>query len=295
MSHVHHHQVKGKNLFFTILLNAGISIAELIGGILSGSMSLISDAAHNFSDVLSLIISYVANRLSRKAATEKHTFGYKRSEIIAAFFNSATLIVLAVFILYEAILRLINPVSINANMVIWLSAGSIVVNALSVLFIKKDAEHSMNIKSAYLHLFGDMLTSIAVLAGALVIKYFSLNWIDPVFSIFIAIYLIIMSWDIVKTSLKIIMQFTPKDIDINSIVGEIEKIEGIKNIHHIHLWQINEHDIMLEAHIDLLQNITISDFENILAKAKTVLKTYGVNHVTLQPEYSVDDSKNVVV
>ena len=157
MSHHHHHnQIKGKRLFFTIILNAGITVAELIGGVLSGSISLISDAIHNFSDVLSLIISYVANRLSNREATDKQTFGYKRSEIIAAFFNSATLIVLAFYILYEAVKRLFEPVEISGDLVIWLALGSIVVNGLSVLFIKSDAHNNVNIKSAYLHLFGNV-------------------------------------------------------------------------------------------------------------------------------------------
>ncbi len=291
----HHHQVEGKNLFFTILLNLIISIAELIGGILSGSISLISDSIHNFSDVLSLIISYIANKLAKKEATESYTFGYKRSEIIAAFLNSATLIVLAFFILYEAVGRFIHPVVVSSNLVIWLALGSIIVNGLSVLFIKNDAKENMNMKSAYLHLFGDMMTSIAVLIGGILMKYFQLYWIDPIFSILIAIYLIYMSWDIFKSSLKIMMQFTPDNIDIQQISKDISKLDGLKNIHHIHIWQINEHDIMFEAHIDLKNNIKITDFEQILKIISNYLHdNYTINHITLQPEFSIDDSKEVI-
>ena len=290
----HHHEVKGKNLFFTILLNAGISLAELIGGIISGSIALISDAIHNFSDVLSLIISYIANKLSHRKATERQTFGYKRSEILAAFFNSATLIVLAIYILYEAVIRFINPVEIAPNLVIYLAIASILVNAASVLFISKDAKENMNIKSAYLHLFSDMLTSIAVLVGGLLMKYLHIYWIDSVFSGLIAIYLLYMSWDIFKSSLKIIMQFTPEDIDINKVADEVSKIENVKNLHHIHVWQINEHDIMFEAHIDLENDVKITDFEQILAKTKKILKKYHINHVTIQPEFSVDDNKQII-
>ncbi len=291
----HHHQVEGKNLFFTILLNLSISIAELIGGILSGSISLISDSIHNFSDVLSLIISYIANKLAKKEATENYTFGYKRSEIIAAFLNSATLIVLAFFILYEAVGRFIHPVVVSSNLVIWLALGSIIVNGLSVLFIKNDAKENMNMKSAYLHLFGDMMTSIAVLIGGILMKYFQLYWIDPVFSILIAIYLIYMSWDIFKSSLKIMMQFTPDNIDIQQISKDISKLDGLKNIHHIHIWQINEHDIMFEAHIDLKNNIRITDFEQVLKIISNYLhNNYNINHITLQPEFSIDDSKEVI-
>ncbi len=296
MSHHHHHnQIKGKRLFLTIVLNAGITVAELIGGVISGSISLISDAIHNFSDVLSLIISYVANRLSNREATEKQTFGYKRSEIIAAFFNSATLIVLAFYILYEAVKRFIEPVEISGDLVIWLALGSIVVNGLSVLFIKSDAQNNMNIKSAYLHLFGDMLTSVVVMIGGLLIKFFHVYWVDPLFSIIIAIYLLNLSWDIFKRSIQIIMQFTPHNIDIIKIAHEIEEIEEVKNIHHIHVWQINEHEIMFEAHIDLKEDVTISQFELVLATTEQMLKKYEINHVTLQPEFSIVEKKEKII
>ena len=291
----HHHEVKGKNLFITVILNALISLTELIGGIISGSISLISDSIHNFSDVLSLLISYAANKLSKRNATTKQTFGYKRSEIIAAFLNSATLIVLAVFILFEAVQRFITPEKVNSDLVIWLALGSIVINALSVFFIKEDSKENMNIKSAYLHLLGDMMTSIAVLVGGIIMKYMDIYWIDPVFSVLIAVYLIYMSWDIFKSSLKIMMQFTPEDINIESIANEISKLNNVKNIHHIHIWQINEHDIMFEAHIDFKQDIKITEFEIILNKIKKLLHDkHDIHHVTLQPEFSVDDNKQII-
>ncbi len=296
MAHEHNHQqVKGKNLVITILLNAGISLAELIGGILSGSIALISDAIHNFSDVLSLIVSYIAQRLSKREANEKHTFGYRRSEILAAFINATTLIVLAFYIFYEAIFRFFEPVEVSTDLVIWLALASIIVNAVSVLMIKKDAEHSMNMKSAYLHLFGDMMTSIAVLIGGLLMKYFHIYWIDPLFSVIIAIYLVYMSWDIFKSSLKIIMQFTPENIDINKIVEEVISIDEVKNIHHIHIWQLNEHDIMLEAHVDFESNLRINDFENILENIREKLLNFGVNHITIQPEINTSDNKTCII
>lgn len=294
MGHEHHHKVKGLRLFWTILLNLSISIAELVGGLISGSMALISDAIHNFSDVLSLIISYVANKLTHKSATEKQTYGYKRSEILAAFFNSATLLILAFFILYEAVFRFFEPIQITPDLVIYLSIGSIFVNALSVLFIQKEAKKNMNMKSAYLHLFSDMLTSIAVLLGGLLMKYYQIYWIDAIFSAAIAIYLMYMSWGIFKSSLKIIMQFTPENINIQEIAIKIEQLDEIKNIHHIHIWQINEHDIMFEAHIDLENDIKISDFEQIKTKIETILKRYTIFHTTLQPEFSVSDKKQII-
>lgn len=272
-----------------------ISVAELVGGIFSGSISLISDAIHNFSDVLTLIISYVAHKISKKEASEDRTFGYKRSEILAAFFNSATLIVLAFFIIYEAVIRFITPVEVIGDLVIYLALASIFVNGLSVFFIKKDAKANINMKSAYLHLFGDMMTSIAVLIGGLLMKYYEVYWIDPILSIVIAFYLIYISWGIFRTSLKIMMQFTPENIDVKIISKELCKIKGIKNIHHVHIWQINDHDIMFEAHTDLKHDVKISEFEQILEETKLILSHYDIHHVTLQPEFSVDDSKDIVI
>ncbi len=290
-AHQHHHQVSGKGLWYSILLNIFITLAEVFGGIVSGSMALLTDAAHNFSDVISLIISYTANRLAGRKASGKFTYGLKRSEILAAFINSATLIIIAIIILVESVERIYNPKPIAAGWVIWLALASIVVNGLSVLFIRKDVKGSMNIKSAYLHLFSDMLTSVAVLIGGLAMKFFQWYSIDAIFSILIAVYLLYLSWDIFKNSLKILMQFTPPGIDIDKICDHMQKIEGIENMHHVHAWQLNERDIIFEAHIDLSKDVRISEFENILKKIKTVLEKSGIRHCNIQPEYSVDDSK----
>jgi len=290
----HHHEVSGKNLGWSIILNVGITIAELIGGLISGSISLISDATHNFSDVISLVVSYIANKLTKRKATQNQTFGFKRSEIIAAFFNSVTLMALAVFILYEGFIRLFNPVIVGADWVIWLAILSILVNGASVLFIRNEAHDNINIKSAYLHLFTDMLTSIAVLAGGFAMKYLQWFWVDSVFSIAIAIYLLFSSWRIFKSSLRIIMQFTPENISIDEIISQLEKLQGVKDIHHVHVWQINEHDIMFEAHVDMNQDIKITEFELILEDIKGVLKQFKIGHCTLQPEYSVDDDKQII-
>jgi cobalt-zinc-cadmium efflux system protein len=290
----HHPEVSGKNLGFAIVLNVGITLAQAIGGIISGSMALLSDAAHNFSDVLSMVISYLANRLARREATEKQTFGFRRSEILAALINSATLIIISVIILFEAVQRLINPVPVSANTVIYLAIAGILANGVSVLFIRDDSHENMNMRSVYLHLFGDMLTSVAVLLGGLAMKYLQWYRTDSVFSIAIAIYLLYMSWGILRSSLRIIMQFTPEEIDIQKIAKGIENIAGVKNTHHVHVWQINEHDLMFEAHIDMADDIKVSDFEAILKEIKQLLKQHGINHSTIQPEFSVDDNKQII-
>ncbi len=290
----HHHNANGKNLGWTILLNVIITMAEAIGGVFSGSMSLLSDAVHNFSDVLSLVISYIAGKLTHREATPERTYGFKRSEILAAFVNSATLAGLSLLILIEGIHRIQNQVNINSEWVIWLALLSIIVNGASVLFIRKDAHDNINIKSTYLHLFSDMLTSVAVLLGGLAMKYLHWYHIDAIFSVLIAIYLLYTSWGILKTSLKIFMQFTPENINIELIVKQLEQLSGVKNIHHVHVWQINEHDIMFESHVDLNNDIKMSDFEIILTKMKEILDQHKIEHVTIQPEFSISDNKQII-
>lgn len=293
MTH-HHHETSGRNLGITVFLNVGITVAQVIGGVISGSMALLSDAAHNFSDVLALIISWVAKRLTKKEQTVSRTFGFKRAEIFAAFINSSTLIIIAVVLATEAVDRLLNPRPVTANIVIWLAGLSIVLNGLSVMLIKKGSKESINIKSAYLHLFTDMLTSVAVLAGGFAMKYLNLFWLDGILSIAIAAYLIYSSWEIFADTLKIMMQFTPKSVDLKKISSQIQNIEGIKNIHHIHVWQLDEHDIIFEAHIDLERDINISGFEKILKEIKNLLNNHNINHLNIQPEFGVEDSKELI-
>jgi cobalt-zinc-cadmium efflux system protein len=292
--HHQHHEVSGSRLGITIFLNVIITLGELIGGILSGSMALITDAAHNFSDVLSLIISYVANRMAKRKPTAQQTYGYRRSEIIAAFANSVTLIVIALFIFYEAINRLANPVEIKGDWVIILAGASILLNGISVLLIKRDASHNMNMRSAFLHLFSDMLTSVGVLIGGLIIKFYSWYYADAIFSILIASYLLYLSWAIFRDSLRILMQFAPKNIDIESICKEISAITGITNIHHVHAWQLDDHKLIFEAHIDLEADISISHFENKLTAIKQILLKHGIDHSNIQPEFSMKDNKALI-
>lgn len=291
-----HHpgEVSSRNLSLAVLLNTGITLAEGIGGIISGSMALLSDAAHNLSDVLALIISYFANRISKRDATERQTFGFRRSEILAAFINSATLIIISVIITVEAVKRLLNPVEVSTSWVIWLAVASIFVNGLSALFLRRDSHDNMNIRSAYVHLFADMLTSVAVLLGGLAIRYLGWTWTDSAFSIAIAVYLFYVSWKLFRSSLRIMMQFTPEDINVAEIAAGITSIRGVKNIHHVHVWQINEHDLMFEAHVDVEDDILISDFEKVLVEIKAFLREKGIGHSTIQPEFSVDDRKQVI-
>ncbi len=298
MSHHHHHnEVSGNRLKLTIILNVGITVSQLIGGIISGSTALISDALHNFSDVISLVISYIANLLAhRKEQTLDKTFGYKRAEIVAALINSTTLIVLAIFLIYEAIIRFIHPKEIHGNTVIWLALLSIALNGLSVLLLKKDAKNSINMRSAYLHLFSDMLTSVAVLIGGLLIKYKHWYFVDPILTLLIAGYLLYMSWGLLQESLRIIMQFAPKEIEIADVEKEVTKIEGIKNIHHVHIWQLNDKSYHLEGHVEFNKDIKLSEFDKICEKIENVLlEKFKINHTNIQPEWHRDDPKEYII
>lgn len=296
-NHSHdHNDLKGRNLLLSILLNILITVAQVIGGLLSGSLALLSDALHNFSDVISLIVSYIANKLTKRKASLQKTFGYKRAEILAAFINASTLIIVAVLLIIEAIDRFKNPQDIESNLVIWLSAVAIIGNGFSVLLLKKDSETNMNMKSAYLHLLTDMMASVAVLIGGLLMKYYQIYWVDSVLTFAIAVYLIIMGYHLLRDSTKVLMLFTPEAIPINAIVKDINAFADIKNTHHIHVWQLNEDEIHLEAHIDFNKDITLSQFDIILRDIEDlVLKKYDINHVNIQPEFGKDDAKDIIV
>ena len=296
-NHSHHHPtITGKNLLISIVLNLIITVAQLIGGFISGSLALISDAVHNFSDVISLVISYVANLLAnKKKRTKKYTFGYKRAEIIASFINATSLIVVGLFLGYEAIERFNSTVEIQSDLVIWLALLGILVNGFSVLLLKKDADHNLNMKSAYLHLLVDMLTSVAVLIGGLLMKYYQIYWIDALLTLLISIYLIYMSWEILLKSIRILMLFAPEHIKIDDVVNEVLKIEEIKNMHHVHIWQLNDQGSHLEAHIEFTEDIKLSEFDVICEKIEiALLEKFEINHCNFQPEFIRDDKKDLI-
>jgi len=294
--HIHKHEVKGTNLLISIVLNVVITIAQIVGGIVSGSLALISDALHNFSDVLSLVFSLVAHKLSRRKATINQTFGLKRSELLAAFVNAATLIIVAFILIYGAIERFFKPQEIESNLVIWLALLGILVNGFSVILLKKDADHNLNMKSAYLHLFTDMMASVAVLVGGLLMKFYGWFWVDSVMTILIAVYLIIVGSDLIKKSTKMLMLFTPEGIDIKEVVREVHKIAGVGKLHHIHIWHLNEEEIHLEAHLECSEDFTLTEFDALLNKIELlVFEKFGINHITIQPEFKKEDPKDFIV
>jgi cobalt-zinc-cadmium efflux system protein len=294
--HIHKHQVKSSNLIWSMLLNGVITLAQFIGGILSGSLALMSDALHNFSDVLSLGFSLFAHRLSHREASLDQTFGLKRAELIAAFINAMTLLIVALFLIYGAIDRLANPHPIASEIVIWLSLLGVLVNGGSVVLLKRDAAHNLNMKSAYLHLLTDMLASVAVLVGGIIMKYFQWYWVDSVLTICIAIYLLVVGFDLWWKATKMLMLFTPDHIDIKAIIHEVHQIEGVGLLHHIHVWHLNESELHLEAHLDCSENITLNEFNVLLHQIEQLLfDKFHINHITIQPEFKKEDPKDFIV
>lgn len=287
MSHNHEtNQVSLTKLIFTIILNLIITSAQIVGGIISGSLALISDAIHNLSDSVSVILAWFAQVLSRKPSTLKSTFGYKRAEILAAFINSVALIVISVYLIIEAVNRLLHPKPVDAKWMFWLGLLGLVANGISVLILEREKNKNINIKAAYLHLLGDALTSLAVIVGAVLILLYNIIWVDAVVTVLIGIYLLVHTWKLLKESVTILMQMTPADIQITEIEMRLKQIEEVKNIHHIHVWNLTDKLLHFECHLNLEQDLQISETNNISDKVRKILHNeFDIEHVTIQFEF----------
>lgn len=281
----HHHIVKGRKLVFTIFLNLVITAAQIAGGLLSGSMALLSDALHNLSDVVTLIISLIAVRLSARKYSLQQTFGYKRAEIIAAFLNSVTMIAVSILLIVESVDRISSPHPIETVWVMILAGISIIINGSSALLLKSEAAGNMNMRSSYLHLLADMMTSVAVLGGGLIMYLTGLYIVDIILSMAISVYLIYMAWALLTQSLKVLMLFTPSTIVIEDIASAVCNLPGVNNLHHVHVWQLTDEEIHFEAHVDLSGELNLGETTLILDQVRALLyRDFQISHVTLQPE-----------
>lgn len=285
-NHSHSHSdIKGVRLILVMLLNFAITAAEIAGGIYSGSLSLISDALHNFSDGLAIIISYYAIKISGRQNDIKRTFGYRRASIMAALLNSSVLIGISVFLFKEAYGKFVNPQTINGSMIIWVALIGLVANALGVVLLEKGSHDDMNIKSTYLHLLSDVLSSVGVVIGGILILFFKIYWVDPLLTVLISIYILKESLGILKEAINILMQGTPENIDINKVVEDLKKIEGVEDVHHIHVWSLDEHNINFEGHVNV-RDMLVSETKSIAESFEHILNEHhGINHSTLQFEY----------
>ena len=290
MGHNHIHtnegdfeKVKGR-LFITLLLNLLITIAEIIGGILSGSLALISDALQNFSDGISIVISYIALKLKQRNNSMKHTFGLKRAEILAAVINSSVLIIICVYLFYEAVERFFNPQQINAGIMSIVAVIGLVANFIGTVLLKSGSKNSMNIRSSYLHLLGDTVSSVAVILGGIAILFWNIYWLDPLLTILIGIYIIRESYFILSDAIHVLMEGAPLNISIEDIQNEVEKFSEVENIHHIHLWMVGDNDAHLEAHVNV-NDMKISESDQLRLRIENSLhEKFGIHHITLQFE-----------
>jgi cobalt-zinc-cadmium efflux system protein len=293
-NHMNHH-FREENLIITMVLNFIITLVEVIGGLLSGSLSLLSDALHNFSDGISVMVSFIALKLSKRENTLKNTFGYKRAEILAALFNSSFLIIIYFFLFKEAYLRIQHPQNIESKIMVTVALVGLIANTISVFLLKSELKDNMNIKSAYIHLFSDSLSSVAVIIGGIFIYYFNLTIVDPILTFIIGAYVLKEGFEILKKSASILMEKTPVQINILKIKEVIEKISEVDNLHHVHIWQINDKEFLFEGHIDVKENINLSKAEKIRSDINSILSNkFGINHTTLQIEYNCCKDKEVI-
>jgi len=292
--HHHDHSISGGKLLFSVILNLIITAAQFVGGLVSGSLALLSDALHNFSDVMSLLISYYAHRLSHRPQNIRQTFGFKRAEILAALFNASVLIAVSLYLIIESVQRFIMPHEVESIWVMALAGLGIVVNGLSAWLLHRDADHNLNIRSAYLHLMGDLMTSFAVLGGGVMIYFYGWYWIDPLLSLLISFYLIRSSFGIVRESTGMLMQFSPAHISLDTIVEIVKGFEAIESIHHIHLWQLDDETVFLEARLNFYEDLPLSAANSILPDLAHMLEEIGINHTTFQCETGKNGRERVL-
>jgi len=293
--HRHHHPVNEKNLLAATLLNLVISVIEFAGGILSGSLALLSDAIHNLSDTFATFIAYLAILIGRRGANPRKTYGYKRTEILAALFNAVILIVMCVFLLLEAYERLNNPRPIDSMIMLVVAMIGLLANLFAVIILKKDAHKSLNVKAAYVHLIGDSLSSVVVILGGILIQVYKFYWIDPLITLLISLYIIREAFIILKESVNILMQATPDNLDLSKVKKRIEQLPDVSNIHHLHAWMLTDHHIHLEAHVEIARDMKLSQLKKTQASIeRTLVSDFNINHITLQFEFKTGHSKNLI-
>jgi cobalt-zinc-cadmium efflux system protein len=294
--HKHHHRpVNDKNLLTATLLNLVITIVEFAGGLISGSLALMSDALHNLSDTFATFLAYMAIIIGRREANQKRTFGYKRVEILAALINAVTLIVISFFLLKEAWIRWNEPTPVNSMVMLIVGMVGLLANIFAMIILKKDAHKSLNVKAAYIHLIGDSLSSVLVIAGGVLIRLFDITWIDPVITVLISLFIVRSGFLILKESVNILMQSAPDHLEINEIKKRVEQWPAVLNIHHIHAWMLTDTELHLEAHVELNSDLKLSQIRTIQSEIELLLRNeFNASHVTLQFEFEPDHMANLI-
>lgn len=286
--HHHEHAVPltnaNKAFILGILLNLLFVIIEVVAGLFIHSLSLLSDAGHNLADVGALALSLLAFRLLKVKSNERYTYGYRKTSIIVALMNAMVLLVSIGAIVYEAIQRFINPVPMQGSTIAIVAGIGIIVNAFTALMFLRDKDKDINIKSAYLHMMSDALVSLGLVIGGVVIFFTQWFWMDSVLSILIAVVILISTWKLLRQSLRLTLDGVPKDIHFDDIKATAIKIEGVKALHHIHIWAISTTENALTAHLVLKQGTTLEQEKKIKYELKHMLEHKNIHHITLETE-----------
>ncbi len=273
-------------LLYSIILNGLIAFTELGGGLFSNSLALISDALHNFSDFIALIISFVAVRVMRWDNNERKSYGYFRVEILAAFINATALVLIGVYIIYEAVSRLYSPEDIHSRLMIIIASIGFAANIISVFLIRPHRSESLNAKGAFLHLASDAANSAAVIVVGILISIYNLRFLDPIISIAIGLLIIKSSWDLLIESANILTEGSPKGVDLNDVANYIQTYPGVKGIHHLHIWSLSTNFKALSVHI-VVDDMQLSHTAEITQSLEGQLSDrFGINHPTFQLEAS---------
>lgn len=296
-SHHHHHDHTPKldhiNTAFIIgiILNSAFVIVEVIAGLTTHSLSLLTDAGHNLSDVAGLALALLAFKLTKVNANSNYTYGYKRSTIIVSFFNALILFVAVGFISYEAIIRFMHPEKIAGGTMAWVAFIGIGINAFTAWLFVKDKDTDLNIKGAYLHMAVDAVVSFGVVISGLIIYFTNQYWIDSAVSIIIAIVILKGTWSLLKDSLRLEMDGVPKKMDLDNIKSELLKGTGVVDVHHMHVWALSTTQNALTAHI-VIDPVYQPTFDNIKRDLRHRLEHLDISHSTFEPEFAEEDCKH---
>jgi cobalt-zinc-cadmium efflux system protein len=295
MSHNHNHEIlsTGNKLKYGLILSAVILIVEIAGGVISNSLALLSDAGHVFADIIALGLSWYGVRQAQRPSNKLMTFGYHRIGVIVAIVNAVTIVIIALIILYEAYKRFQNPPEINSVLMLSVALVGLAANILVTWWLRKAQRTNINIRSAFWHAVGDALASVGVIVGGLIILLTGQFWIDPLISVLIALIIVVAAWSILREGLRVILEATPKDIDVVAMIEALKQIPGVKDVHDVHVWSIASQIHAMNGHI-LVEDISISKSSELRAKIEKITRErFHIEHITLQMECDKCDSKDV--
>lgn len=294
MAHDHHshgtENVSDRVLLWTVVVNLGLSLFEFVAGVISGSVALMADALHNTNDAAALLIAYIARKISRKGADEKYTFGYRRAELIGAMIQLTALILVGLYLVYEAVRRIFEPEPLLGGWIMAAAGLALVVDVVTAWLLWAMSKGSLNVKAAFLHNLTDAGASVAVLLGGAAIYWLDWSWVDPVLTLLIAGYILYMSIGMLRKTARILMQGTPPDLSLSEVAEAIEDVQGVGNAHHLHVWELDEHHRALEAHIVIGSKRSMAELESLKAAVKTRLAgRFSIRHSTLEMESAESD------